>query len=174
MPTGVGGQVRLVRYDNDRNPIPFVQLSKKRHDLCGPHSVEITGRLIGKKYRGPRDKRPGDGRPLLLSAGQLVRKMFQAIAESEFAKYFRRSTTPGAERDSLVRQRKGHIVLQGRAGKQVETLKDKADALVAQGRQLLPSELSDFTAFKGVAAAGGLIEAPYDVHEGRLTGSARP
>ncbi len=35
--------------------------------------IQVAGRLVGEEDQGPVDERPGDGDPLLLAAGQLVR-----------------------------------------------------------------------------------------------------
>jgi len=47
-------------------------------------------------------------------------------------------------------------------------LKDEAELLAAQVGQLVALEAGDFHAIEHVRAAGGPIQAPQHVHEGRL------
>ena len=58
--------VGFVRHHDDRQAAG-IQVLKDLHDLDRCPAVEIAGRLVGKKQRGPIYERPGDGDPLLLT-----------------------------------------------------------------------------------------------------------
>ena len=45
--------------------------------------VELGGRLVGHHDRGARDHRLGERRPLLLSSGELVGEVVDAVADAE-------------------------------------------------------------------------------------------
>jgi hypothetical protein len=53
------------------------------HDLPAGLRVQLAGRLVGdQQFRAP-GQRPGDGHPLLLAAGQLVRPLRGVVLHAD-------------------------------------------------------------------------------------------
>jgi hypothetical protein len=73
-PLAVGGDVRLVRDQQDGDAALLVQLLERAHDLLAGLRIEVAGRLVGQHQRRIAHQRAGDRHPLLLAAGQLVRR----------------------------------------------------------------------------------------------------
>ncbi len=62
----------VVGDDQKRRPAFPVDLPQQRLDGLARFGVEISGRLVGQDETRFIDEGPGDGHPLLLSAGQGV------------------------------------------------------------------------------------------------------
>ena len=67
-----------------------------------------------------------------------------------------------------VQQRELDVLQSRRARKQVESLKHEANLTVADRRQLVVRKMRHIAAVEQIPAAGRLIQAAEDVHEGRL------
>src|SRR2546428_4343629 len=65
-----------------------VDLQQQLDDLPRGRRVQIAGRLIGEEDPWIVDKRPGDGHPLLFTAGQLVRKLSLLSFQPDDAEHF--------------------------------------------------------------------------------------
>lgn len=71
-PVAAGGDMSVVGDDQKRRPAFPVDLPQQRLDGLARFGVEISGRLVGQDETRFIDEGPGDGHPLLLSAGQGV------------------------------------------------------------------------------------------------------
>ena len=78
---GVGGDIGLVRHQNDRDAFLAVELRQRLHDLMRGARVEIPGRFVGEEQARRIDQGPCDRHPLLLPAGELVRRITRTIAK---------------------------------------------------------------------------------------------
>ena len=67
---GVCRHLGVVSYEDDSHAMN-VQPLEHPQDLVAGMRIEIAGRLVGQQQRGVIDQCPGDGDPLLLSAGHL-------------------------------------------------------------------------------------------------------
>ena len=80
---GPFGRARIVADHQDclavflRKPVDDV------HDLVGAFAVEVAGRFVTEKEGRIGDDGPGDGHPLLLSAGQLAGIVLHAVGQSD-------------------------------------------------------------------------------------------
>src|SRR5436190_1830052 len=81
MPKAVRVDRKLVRHHDDGNTLA-VELLEYTHHFHAGASIEIAGRLVRQQYRGIVDQCAGNGDPLLLTPGQLVRIVIRAIRET--------------------------------------------------------------------------------------------
>ncbi len=72
-----------------------------------------------------------------------------------------------------VEEGKLDVLEGGRPGEEVEALEDEPEATVADGRELVAREPRDLLAVEHVPPARRAIEAPEDVHQGRLARAGR-
>src|SRR3954447_12075774 len=72
-PPGGVRDVRVVRHQDDGDPLLRVELLEHLEDLLARARIEVAGRLIGEQERGVIDQGPGDRDALLLAAGELRR-----------------------------------------------------------------------------------------------------
>src|SRR5262245_52753888 len=132
----VARHVWLVGHDDDGDAIT-VQVLEQGHDLHAGPRVEGASGLVGQDEYGLIDEGAGDGDALLLTAGELSGVMMLAIRQPD-----RRQLCLGAL-PSIARCRPGveerqlDVLERGRPGQEIERLKDEADLLVADVRQLV-------------------------------------
>src|SRR5437588_11713188 len=81
----VGGDVRLVRDEDERYPALAVEALENLHHFDRRARVQIARRLVGEYERGVVDERARDCDSLLLSARKLVRVVLLATGESDRA-----------------------------------------------------------------------------------------
>ena len=131
--------------------------------LPGGAGVQGAGGLVGQDELRVGDDGPGNGRPLLLAAGDLVGKLLQQLPNAQ---------PVGDGVDALfhlvvllARQHQGQkdVVLQGEGVQQVEVLEHKAQVVPAEGGNLLLIEGYDVPHIQKHLAAGGLIQPRQDV-----------
>jgi hypothetical protein len=72
---GAGAELGVVG-DHDQGDAAFVEGLQGAHHLGAGVMVEITGRLVGKDQTRLGDSCTGDGDPLALAAGELIRRFF--------------------------------------------------------------------------------------------------
>src|SRR5262245_12190361 len=132
----VARHVWLVGDDDDGDAVT-VQVLEQGHDLHAGPRVESASGLVGQDEYGLIDEGAGDGDALLLTAGELSGVMMLAIRQPD-----RRQLCLGAL-PSIARCRPGveerqlDVLERGRPGQEIERLKDEADLLVADVRQLV-------------------------------------
>src|SRR5439155_12898150 len=130
--------------------------------------VEISRRLVGEHERGARHERARDGDTLLLTAGELVRRVVHAIAEADLIERAERATTTLAHADAAILQRQLHVLERARSWQQVETLKDETDETIAHDRACVVAACADLDSLEQIVTARRAIEAAEHVHQGRL------
>ena len=132
--------VVLVRDHQHRDAALEVQPLEDPHHLDAGARVEVAGRLVGEQDRRVGDERARDRDALLLTAGQLIRVMIGALAEADRRRALpsRACAVPTAFIfAAAVEQRQLDVVERGRSRQQVESLKDEADLLVPDFRELV-------------------------------------
>ena len=65
---GMGGDGRVVRHQDDGEPVLAVELAEEVENLLSRLRVEVAGRLIGDQEGAAVDERAGDRHALLLAA----------------------------------------------------------------------------------------------------------
>ena len=93
--------------------------------------VQGAGWLVAQQQLGILGQGPGDGHPLLLTAGELCREVAHPVRQPHGAQHLRRVQGVPADLSGQLH------VLQGRQVRdQVVKLKDKADVVAAVGGEL--------------------------------------
>ena len=72
----------IVRRDNDRGAQP-VELDEQAQQAVADDRIDVAGGLVGEQELGPPDHGTGDGRTLLLAAGQDFGVGVDAVAEAD-------------------------------------------------------------------------------------------
>ena len=116
-----------------------VQLLEEGDECGAVDAIEVSGRLVREKDRRLADQCAGHGRALHLSARQLVRAVLGTRAHPQALEHRASSAAALRRRHAGEGKRQGDVVNDAEAGKQVERLKDHADALapVASERLLV-------------------------------------
>ena len=83
LPRAERRRFRVVRDHDDRFASVLAERLQCAEHFLRAARIEIAGRLVGDDERRVGDERAGDGDTLFLSAGQLARQMFCAVAEAD-------------------------------------------------------------------------------------------
>ena len=78
----MAGRLDRVR-DHEDGLAAAVDLLEQAQQLIRCARIERAGRFIGQHKLRLRDERAGDGYTLLLSAGELIRKLLQQLRDAE-------------------------------------------------------------------------------------------
>ena len=148
-----------------------VEALQNGHDLDAGARVEVARRFIGQDQAGRVDQGPSNGHTLLLTARHLIRAVVHARAktdrlEGEFA-----ALLADLCRNAAVHHRQHHVFERIHARQQVEPLKDKAELLAAQVRQLVALQARDVHPIQDVRPTGRPVETAEHVHKRRLAGA---
>ncbi len=106
------------------------------HDLLSCLLIKCSGRLIRQQDRRIHGDCPGDGDPLLLSAGQLIRIIINPILQPDLFDDFFHPFPPLLLRNVRINQRKFYIFPGCLLLQQLEGLEDKPDLPVADTGEL--------------------------------------
>ncbi len=169
---GVFRDVLLVG-DEDDGVAGLVELVEEGHDLFRCLRIEVAGGFVGEKNRRPVDQRPGHRHPLSLAAGQFVGLVFDAVGQSNPFEGLERPLPAFGGGHSCVDQGQFDIGQSGRPVEQVESLKDKADFLIADVGELGVIEPRDGLSVEHVLSAGRCVETTDEIHQGGLAGARR-
>src|SRR5690606_5657993 len=102
----IGCDVLLMR-DHDDGDRPFaVQPRDEVHDLPAGLRIQIAGRLIGEEDGGIGDDGAGDGHPLLLAAGKLLRGVALPAGKADLCERCHCTLTPLAGGHAAIDERK--------------------------------------------------------------------
>src|SRR6266850_2902558 len=100
--------------------------------------------------------------------------MADAVRETQPLEQRARPRAPlAAEYTAAILERQRHVLFHGEPWHQVECLEDEADLPIADLRQPLARQRADVLAIQPIAARGGRVEAPEDVHQRALAGARR-
>src|SRR5471032_589861 len=161
---GVLRYVRVVGHDDDRVAV-LMQLTQDRHHLLATARVQGAGWLIGQNHRAAIDQCPGNADPLLLPARKLSRSVMQSLPQSKALKQGFGPLLMLAEGLVGIYGRDLDVGLGTEVRQQVKTLENETEMLTAQRRQVIAAHLGHVDAIDAVAASGGTIQAPEDVHQ---------
>src|SRR5574337_354790 len=167
---GVGGNVRLMRHQNDGDPRLPVQPLENRHNLGAGLRIEVAGRLIGQDGLRFVDQGPRNRHALLLASRKLARMVFFPVLEANRLQRLERLGSAVAGCSPIIQEGEFHVCDGAGPGQKVEGLKDESDFLIADVGELIPVELAHADAVKPVAAGGRLVQASQDIHQGGLAG----
>ena len=77
----IGGNVRFMRHQNDREAAIPIERHQGFHDVVRCARIKIAGRLVGQQHGWRVDQRPRDRDALLLAAGELARRVALAVRQ---------------------------------------------------------------------------------------------
>ena len=169
-PVRVRSDLGVVRHQQKRDPLLDVEPAEQFQDLLTGPRVEVSGGLVGQEQDRLVDQRTGDRHPLLLAAGELVRRMVRPCPQSHHSQQFlaplgQRPPPPTPRR---VGRGHPHVDLCRHARKKVETLENETNMTAAELRQLVPGKPRDLNLLEAIGARRGLVHAPQQVHQRRL------
>ena len=108
-------------------PLLLARPLKDGHDFPARPAIEITGRLVGQEDGRAADHRAGNGHPLPLAAGKLIRPMPGPLGKPELSEQgFAAAVAlpggdPGEQKGEL------HVVPGGEPRHEMKELEHKAD-----------------------------------------------
>src|SRR3954451_12750282 len=79
---GVRRGARVVGDDDDRLAVVVDRATQEVEDLDAGAGVQVAGGLVGEDDRGPADQGSGTRHALLLTTGELVGPVVQAVAQA--------------------------------------------------------------------------------------------
>jgi hypothetical protein len=164
--------IGFMGYQDDGQAL-IVEFLKNPHDLNRGATVEIPRGFVGEKDRGPVHQRARNRHALLLAAGKLGREVLDAVSEADQVQGFPRPLFSFLFADLGIERGEFDILQRRRACQQVETLKYKADFLVADCSQLLLTQARNLDAAEQVTPCAGLVETAQNIHERRFSTAAR-
>jgi hypothetical protein len=174
LPAGAGGDVEVVGHQHDGDALLAVEPLEQRHHLLAGAGVEVAGGLVGEQHLRLAHQGAGDGDPLLLTAGQLVRPVVEAVAHAHPLQGRLRAPPSLPPARTPVHQGHPDVVEGAGAGQQLEGLEDEADGAVAQLGQLVLAHRGDVAAAHPQHAGRRPVEPAEQVHQRRLAGAGRP
>src|SRR4051794_35452076 len=149
-PRRVLSDVRLVRHDENRDPLR-VQFLKEGHHFHRCPAIQIARRLVGEEQPRLRHERSRDRDTLLLAARQLARLVIQPLAESDsLERALRELLRVLLRAGAIVEQRQLDVVERGRTSEQIESLKDEAELLISYVSELILAQPLDANAVERV------------------------
>lgn len=144
------------------------------HNFFTLGRVQVTGRLISNNNFGITGQRSGNGHPLSLPTRQLAGFVLEPVAQPDGRQAI---LSPGFT-VFILHPRKNqwqHNVFERRIGAlQVKGLKNKANILIAVGRQLTVTGAGQLVTVDYDGAAIRMIQAANDVGQSGLTRARRP
>ena len=138
-PVGPLGHRRVVGDDHQRGP-RLVHAVEEVEDLAAGGGVEVAGGLVGQEQARLHDRGAGQGHPLALAAGELVRPVVDAVREAHRRQRGLDPLPPLAARQAGEDHGQLHVLGRGQARHEVERLEDEADEMAADLRQLLVAQ----------------------------------
>ena len=132
--------------------------------------IEIPGRFVRKQKARRVDQRPGNGDPLHLAAGKLVWHAVRQLRKTDRRQPIERARA--WMRMPCKQQGKLHVFNRAQRVQQLKRLKDEADFLTAQGRQLRVVEVIGGHAVEPYMTGGGKVQGPGKVQQGRFAAAA--
>ncbi|MPM29148.1 hypothetical protein SDC9_75688 [bioreactor metagenome] len=153
--------------DHDHQAI-VGDLRQQFHDLDAGRRVERAGRFISQQDLGIIDECAGNGHPLHLAAGKLVRTLVDMVAQPDLAQGGDGPLLALAGRNTRQRQRELHVGQDGLVGDQVVALEDKSDPVVAIGIPVTILVLLCRDAVDDQVAGVVVIQTSDDVEHRRL------
>ena len=136
----------------------------KNGNILTGTAVQVSCRLVGQKDGGFTGKRPGNSHPLLLSAGKLVRKLFQLFLD--FQEGDDLPTIVLVDRSPVQQNWQHNIFPDIQSLHQVVLLKDKPDAAPAKYSECFIIHAGELFVSYADGSRGGGVQAAQHVEQG--------
>jgi hypothetical protein len=127
-PSGMAG---LVRDQEPRRP-RVAAAAQQLQDGIACHGVQGTGGLVGEDEPTLSDERPGNGDPLLLPAGQVVREPTRQRAQAKLVQRAQRLRSGLARPRSVELDGQRDVLSRRQSRQQVQLLEDVTDGSAAK------------------------------------------
>ncbi len=143
-----------------------VDLGEDVHNLPGGAGVQSAGGLVGQNKLGLGDDGPGDGRALLLPAGDFVGELFQQLGNAQALGNGLQALAHLRILFSSQHQGQKDVVLHREGVQQVEVLEDKAQVVPAEGGNFPFLQADNVPHVEEDLTGGGLIQGGQNVEQG--------
>ena len=144
----------IVGHHDDGGAVGFIDLFQQPHDFPAHFRVQVARGLVRDEQGGIVDDGSGDGDPLLLAAGELVRITVGLVLEIHQIQDFSHSFLDLFSGGAHHFHGKGDIFPDGHLGQQAVVLEHAADE-AAVGRHLSVLEMTHVNAVHDDFSAGG-------------------
>ena len=142
-----------------------VQFLQQVHHLFAILGVEVAGRLVGEDQLRSGHDGAGDGHPLLLTAGELLREVLGAVADGHALHDFRDLLLALGSGDVEIPQRQFDVLIHIEFVDKVETLEHETDIAFAELGALFLLEVRHLGAEEFIAAAGRVVQQAQDIQQ---------
>ena len=163
-------QLRIVG-DHDHQTVPG-HLPEQIHDLHAGITVQRTGGFVRQQNVRIVHQRPGDGHPLHLAAGKLVRLLVKLFPQPHLLQSLCRPPPSLLLRNAGDGQRQLHVGQDRLVGNQVIALEDETDGVVPVGVPVPVPVFPGGDAVDHQIPAVIPVQAADDIQQGGLAGAA--
>ena len=131
---GAGGQLRIVRDDQDGVAAVAGQSTQEIKNVVGVFDVEVAGGFIGEQQHGVVGEGAGDGDALLFTAGKLVGEAVALVAEADIREQLAGAFLHGiGVEPAEFAHGQQHVFQRGEFRQQEVKLKNKTQQAIARG-----------------------------------------
>ena len=142
-----------------------VDAREQAQQLVGGLGVQRAGGLVRQQQPGPGDQCPGDGRALLLTAGDLVGVLLQKVGDGQLVGDGPQPPLHLVVGEARQHQRQIDVVFHGEGVQQIELLEHEAQLVPAECGNLALPDLVQILAVQADAAGGGPVQRREDVEQ---------
>ena len=169
------GEVGGVGDDDEGDVLLAVEVEEEGGEGVGVVAVEGAGGFVGEEKFGAVDERADDGDALAFAAGELAGAVVEAVGETDVGEERLGASTGGAAAAGVGIGEGGDedVFQHGALGQEMVRLKDEADLLVADARELEVVEAPEVFAVEEELAGGGAVEGADDVEERAFAAAGR-
>src|SRR5438270_10278185 len=164
-------KLKVVGDDKGSEPVLSMKsLHQSEHHLRGS-VIQVTCWLISHQDSWACHQGPGQGHPLLLTAGKLSSAMMAAALQSNFPQPFAGFLHGLTVSGSLHQERHCNILLRRKFRQQVVKLPDKADGFIAKISGCVVCKLRYRNLGAVYVTCGSTIKSTKDVQQAALAGA---
>lgn len=165
------GQAFVVGHQHEGGAAFLVQFEQQVADALAGVAVEVAGGFVGEQHVRLGSEGPGNRHALLFAAGELARRVRQALAETDPLQQFGGAFAGVFAAIEFQRQ---HDVFQGvEAVEQLEGLKDETHVFGTDSRALVFVEIAQALPREDDFAAAWQVEAGEQAEQGGFAGTGR-
>ena len=106
----------------------LIELGQQLHEFVTARGIEIAGRFVSEQHTGFSGDRARNRDPLLLSAGQFIRRMVGAVRQPDGGECRQRPCAARRSADATVDEWQFNIFQRRGAGQQIESLERRTSA----------------------------------------------